>query len=253
MALAYFPCGIINVSATHDHRNLWATGTGPFYVGTSDHTGSDVHYTLRFEFTTDEWSLDYYTVRLKLFAARDSHIETSSEFRYAICAAANDDLYVHAHGVVSDNNQVGGGKVGVLNVYNPPFDVNESATCDIICSSNTKLLPNTTYYMYLWDLEYLQITDVIPGDSDSSGKGDGNSTIVTEMLPGWTLIEGLTISAAGDGYVYRHTVEIGAEAGFVFIEDTSSFNEHQVFIEDGAKYDQYIAYLDTGTRWDIFN
>lgn len=247
MSLVYFQGSLTKVWSTLDESNLWNEGSYQFRVGVDNYSGKDIQYTLRLELKTPEYAFNYFGIKLTLFLAENSFMHPSSRLRYAICSAPTDDLYVHAHGAISDDKQIVSDMVTVANVVSK--NISDGAggdvpiqrvetTFDVYCSSEVALLPNTTYYVYLWDLESPQVIDF-----------DNNGNAIEEMRPDSQIVEGKVISDEGTAFIYRHEVNAGADAGFVFIEGTSDFSQYKIYIDNGETYKQYIAYRDTGTDW----
>ena len=75
------------------------------------------------------------------------------------------------------------------------------------------LLPNTTYYLYLWG-------------SDTAGYIEVANT-------------------------EHHSVSLEYYSGIVYIDNGSGFDAYEVYIDNGSSWDKYIPYIDNGSGWDI--
>lgn len=245
MALIYFPGSVVSMKSSSGANKNFFGGSTSLTVGRVAVGDLEPWYsTLKVIFTTPKYDFRYFSVRLKLYVKLDEHIShNKGTFRYAICSAPNDDLYVHAHGDVTDENQLASGIVSIDDVQQKVWQTggdvpvrHRQYSFVISCLSDVAMLSNTEYYVYLWDQEYVS---VVP-DIDSGGS-------VSTVRPTYTTIEGEAI--VGGVYAYRSEALSGAEAGFVFVENTEGFDPYQIFIDNGTEYVQHLAYRDTGDDW----
>ena len=49
------------------------------------------------------------------------------------------------------------------------------------------------------------------------------------------------------------TVTLSGSAGLVHIDDGTGFNMYQAYIDNGTGWDLYMPYIDNGTGWDLCN
>lgn len=84
------------------------------------------------------------------------------------------------------------------------------------------LLPNTTYYLYIFGANSNELYAYFPKD---------NSQYTTDLA----------------------TIIIEGGAGLVFIDSGSSMEAYQVYIDNGSGWDMYIPYIDNGSGWDMYS
>ena len=81
-------------------------------------------------------------------------------------------------------------------------------------SANVILLPNTTYYLWIFP----------------------NTTYYNFYY----MVEGR-----------QATVTLSGSAGLIYIDNGTSFDAYQVYIDNGTDWDLYMPYIDDGTDWGL--
>lgn len=114
----------------------------------------------------------------------------------------------------SSNSHINAG--ASTNIYHSTVEVKNTNGYDVFYdSADAVLLPNTTYYLWIFP----------------------NTTAYGFYYLGGT---------------DKATVTTSGGAGLVYIDNGTKFEAYQCYIDNGSSWDLYIPYIDNGSSWDMY-